>query len=545
MNNKSIDNSKSWLALKNHLKDIRKKSIADLFKENSKRGEKFSVYNDGIYLDFSKNLVNEDTLDLLIKIAENCGLKKEIEAMFNGDEVNVTEKRAALHTLSRDILGTDKNDENSIERKALLKNVKKMEKTALKIVSGNWKGGSGKKIKNIVNIGIGGSFLGPLMTCTALNLFSENTLDIFFISNIDENRSKDILSRLLPEETLFLVVSKSFTTLETLLNFEISKKWIKDKIHSPHGWKNHFIAITSEIDKAVKHGIEESNIIEIEKWIGGRFSVSSPANLSLMLLIGVRNFYDFLRGFNSMDIHFRRTPFKFNIPVLLAIIGIWNINFLNNNQLAVIPYGEDLRFFPDYLQQLEMESNGKSVTREGEKVTYDTAPVIWGTRGTNAQHSFFQMLHQGTKIIPVDFIGYAENYLNKNKNHSILISNMIAQSKALAFGINKDTLKREGRDESLIPHLVCEGNRPSNLIILDELSPYLLGKLISIYEHKTFVQGVIWNINSFDQWGVELGKILSENIYTEIMSKSSVKKDYDSSTLNLIKHFKDVKSRIR
>lgn len=534
---KKIDESKEWKNLKDHYSEIRNISLDELFLKDPKRADSLSIYDDGIYFDYSKNLLNGDTIDLLIELALRSELKSEIEKMFSGENVNVTEKRPALHVASRNFSKNFFSGKTEESVKDASKAFEKMRSISDRILSGEWRGGSGKRVKNIVNIGIGGSYLGPIMSRTALKKFSNEDLNIYYISNIDFGYMHSVLANKNPEETLFLIVSKSFATTETIMNFKEAQKWIENKIDPSVSLKNHFIAVTANRKRAVEFGIDMENILELGEWIGGRYSVSSPANLSLMLSIGPERFEEFLKGFHSMDIHFRNKSFIDNIPVLLALIGIWYNNFFRLRSYSVIPYGEELRLFTPYLQQLDMESNGKSVDKDGNRISYKTAPVLWGDRGTNSQHSFFQLLHQGTDIVPVDFIGYAKNGRSQNIDHSWLISNMIAQSKALAFGIDEDSLKREGRDEKLIPHLICSGNRPSNIILLDELSPYLLGRLIALYEHKTFVQGVIWNIDSFDQWGVELGKKLSENIFSQIVSDKPITNADDSSRNTLVEHF--------
>ncbi len=543
MEKNSISDLTEWKTVKNHFEEIKSINIEKLFAKDNKRGKTFSLYEDGIYFDYSKNQLTEESVDLLVKLAKKVSLGEKIEDLFNGGKVNATENRPALHTVSRDVF-SDKSVISGTDVEQIVSSTyKKMQKFSNGIVSGERKGGTGKRIRNIVNIGIGGSYLGPLMSYCALKRYGSEGINQYFISNLDRTFSENVYKKLDPEETLFIIISKSFSTKETMMNAGSAVDWLSNRLKITNPIKDHFIAITAKKDNALAFGIQEDNVFEIGEWIGGRFSVSSAVNLSLMISLGREKYDRFLKGFHSVDNHFRYAPFRRNIPVLLGLIGIWNRNFFGRSAAAVIPYGEELKYFTKYLQQLEMESNGKSVDINGKSVLIDTVPVIFGDRGTNAQHSFFQLLHQGTDIIPVDFIGFARSGKGRDEFHDMLISNMIAQSEALAFGVEEEKLRINGRDEKIIPHLVCRGNRPSNTMVMDELSPYFLGKLIAIYEHKVFVQGVIWNIDSFDQWGVESGKRLSEKIFSELNSEKPDVKNHDSSTNALIDHYIKLKNK--
>ena len=542
MSLKKIDptKTKSWDNLNSHYKTIKSSSISGFFKENPFRSDDFKIEWEDFYVDFSKNIINSKTIKLLIELCKEVDLKNSIDKYFSGVKINSTENRSVLHTALR---SKEKIFFENIDISKNVKEVKsKLKKFSNKIISGKFKSSSEKKITDIVNIGIGGSDLGPVMVTHALKHYS-NHLKIHFISNVDGDHVVETLKKIDPETTLFIIVSKTFTTQETITNANSVKKWFLSKY--PNGdVSKHFIAVSSSIEKAKKFGISENYIFPMEDWVGGRFSIWGSVGLSIMLSIGPDNFEEILEGAYEMDQHFKDKPFEENIPVILALISIWYNNFFNAETEVVIPYSEYLKLLPSYLQQAVMESNGKNYDRNGNPVSYETGNIIWGSTGTNSQHAFFQLLHQGTKFIPSDFIGFIEPLNNKNDHHEKLMSNFFAQTEALMNGKTEDEVLKELNElkysedniKRVLPFKIFQGNKPSNSILINKLTPKSLGKLICLYEHKIFVQGVIWNIFSFDQWGVELGKKLANNILNEI--QSDIIFTHDESTKNLIKKFK-------
>ena len=543
MSLKKIDptKTKSWDNLNSHYKTIKSSSISDFFKENPFRSDDFKIEWEDFYVDFSKNIINSNTIKLLIELCKEVDLKNSIDKYFSGVKINSTENRSVLHTALRS------KEKIFLENIDISKNVKevksKLKKFSNKIISGKFKSSSEKKITDIVNIGIGGSDLGPVMVTHALKHYS-NHLKIHFISNVDGDHVVETLKKIDPETTLFIIVSKTFTTQETITNANSVKKWFLSKY--PNGdVSKHFIAVSSSVEKAKKFGISENYIFPMEDWVGGRFSIWGSVGLSIMLSIGPDNFEEILEGAYEMDQHFKNKPFEENIPVILALISIWYNNFFNAETEVVIPYSEYLKFLPSYLQQAVMESNGKNYDRNGSPIFYETGNIIWGSTGTNSQHAFFQLLHQGTKFIPSDFIGFIEPLNNENDHHEKLMSNFFAQTEALMNGKTENEVLKELNElkysenqiKRVLPFKIFQGNKPSNSILINKLTPKSLGKLICLYEHKIFVQGIIWNIFSFDQWGVELGKKLANNILNEI--QSDIKFIHDESTKNLIEKFKN------
>jgi len=526
-----------WKKLDEHFKKMQNIHLRDLFKNDPLRGQKFRVEDCGILFDYSKNRITDETLKLLISLAEKCSLKEEIERMFNGEKINETENRAVLHTALRNRSGKPVMLDGTDLMPDVLNVLDQMKKISDKIRKSEWKGYSGKPVKNIINIGIGGSDLGPVMVCEALKYYSDRDLKIRFVSNIDCTHIKEAIIDLNPEETLFIVASKTFTTAETLTNAMTAKKWITDFFGTDKSVANHFIALSTNKSDVVKFGIDPSNMLEFWDWVGGRYSLTSAIGLSIMISIGYDNFIKFLDGFNEMDNHFRNTVFEKNIPVLMALIGVWYNNFFGFKSSAVLPYEQYMHRFTAYLQQGDMESNGKSVTKDGLSVSYSTGPVIWGEPGTNGQHAFYQLMHQGTSIIPADLIGFVNPLHKERDHHNKLIANMIAQAEAFAFGKTSEEVVNEGVEARLVPYKTFEGNRPTNVIMSGKLTPEILGKIIAAYEHKIFTQGVIWNIYSFDQWGVELGKVLAGKVLKELQDKNG-KPVHDSSTNELIEYYR-------
>jgi len=535
---------KSWKSLNNYLKNNSTKTLNDFFIGDKNRFKNFSIESDGLLFDYSKNHIDSVILDYFKEMFNEININHKIKSLFNGDKINLTEKRAVLHPLLRGSYNdhTKKLYENHIKKS--LYNIKLF---SHKINSGLLKGYSGKKIRNIVNVGIGGSDLGPKMVCSALDYYSNKNLNVEFISNIDPTASSNILNRLNHEETIFLISSKSFGTIETIKNGEVCKKWFLNYSKEQETIKKHFFAITSNKEKANDFGIDNNNIFELWEWVGGRYSLWSSVGLPIAIKIGYDNFNKMLDGANDIDKHFINKPFEKNIPFILASIGILYNNFYGCETQAVFPYDEYLKYFPSYLQQLDMESNGKRTLKNSTISDHQTGPIIWGDIGTNGQHAFFQLIHQGTKIIPCDFIGFINSLNPKDNLHELLISNLIGQSRALMKGKNEDELKDElsyteesSEKNLLIKSKSFEGNRPSNTFLFQKLDPYNLGKLIAIYEHKIFLQGCIWNINSFDQWGVELGKSISNKVYDNIKSKKS--NNMDLSSEGLIKFYNKTKS---
>lgn len=533
-----LTNSENWKALERHFGEIKDVHIKTLFEKDKNRGQQFMVKDAGIYFDYSKHRITKETLELLFKLAESRGLEDKRKAMFSGEKINTTEDRAVLHTALR----APKDATILVDGHNVVPDVHavldKMAEFANKIRRNEWKGHTGKPIKNIVNIGIGGSDLGPVMAYEALQFYSIRSLNFFFVSNVDGNDFAEAVKNLQADETLFIISSKTFTTLETMTNAQSARKWTLSHLHEPLAIAKHFVAVSTNVEEVTKFGIDPQNMFEFWDWVGGRYSMTAAIGLSTMIAIGPENYHKMLKGFHQMDEHFLTTPLNENIPVIVGLLGIWYNNFFGAQTQAVFPYDNYLKRFPAYLQQLTMESNGKHVTLEGEKIDYQTGPVYWGEPGTNGQHSFYQLIHQGTKLIPCDFIGFKESLNQLPPHHDYLIANMIAQGEALAFGKTAEEVLREGVSKKLVPHKVFEGNRPSSTFFLDKLTPENLGKLIAMYEHSVFVQGVVWDINSFDQMGVELGKKLAQNIIPELQQKETVLQ-HDSSTNSLINFYRN------
>jgi glucose-6-phosphate isomerase len=539
---KSLTQLTAWESLADHSKDIKQLHLRELFAKDATRGERFIGEATGLFLDYSKNRLTETTLKLLLQLAEECDLRERIEAMFRGERINITENRAVLHVALR----APKNATIMLDGKNVVPEVHavldKMTAFSGRLRSGDWLGHTGKRIRNIVNIGIGGSDLGPVMAYEALKHYSDRTLTFRFVSNIDGIDFVEATRDLDPAETLFIVSSKTFTTLETMTNAGTAREWLLQGLGGDKAAvAKHFVAVSTNGEKVSAFGIDTANMFGFWDWVGGRYSMDSAIGLSTMLAIGPDNFRSMLDGFHQMDEHFRTAPFDRNLPVLLGLLTVWYTNFFNAQTIAVLPYEQYLKRFPAYLQQLTMESNGKHVTLDGKQVTYDTGPIFWGEPGTNGQHSFYQLIHQGTRLIPCDFIAFVHPLTPLGRHHDILLANVFAQAEALAFGKTADQVKAEGTPEWLVPHRVFEGNRPSNVILADRLTPEVLGKLVALYEHSVFTQGTIWNINSFDQWGVELGKALAQRIIPELENPSEPKLNHDSSTDNLIRRYRRLK----
>ena len=536
---KPLTRRPAWKALAAHYKKMRERHLRDLFAEDPKRGELMTAEAVGITLDYSKNRVIDETVKLLVQLAEESGLRDKIDAMFSGEKINITEKRAVLHVALRAPRGASivVDGQNVVPRVHAV--LDKMADFSNRIRSGEWKGHSGKRIRNIVNIGIGGSDLGPVMAYEALKHYSDRAMVFRFVSNIDATDFAEAVHDLDPAETLFIISSKTFTTLETMTNAQTARDWsLKGLGGDVKAVAKHFVAVSTNTAKVSEFGIDTANMFEFWDWVGGRYSMDSAIGLSTMLAVGPDHFRSLLDGFHQMDEHFRTARFERNLPVLMALLAIWYNNFFGAQSVAVLPYEQYLKRFPAYLQQLTMESNGKHVTLKGTEVDYQTSPIYWGEPGTNGQHSFYQLIHQGTKLIPCDFIAFAETLNPLGRHHDLLMANVFAQSEALAFGKKAEEVKGEGTEDWLVPHRVFEGNRPSNTLLADRLTPEMLGKLVALYEHVVFTQGVIWNIDSFDQWGVELGKVLAQRIIPELESQAAPRLKHDNSTNNLIRRYR-------
>jgi len=538
----SLKRLPAWKALAEHSKEIRKLHLRELFANDSTRGEKLVAEGAGLFLDYSKNRVTDTTLKLLQQLAEECDVRGRIDAMFRGDKINVTEKRAVLHVALR----APKNATILLDGKNVVPAVHdvldKMAAFSNRIRSGEWVGHTGKRIRNIINIGIGGSDLGPVMAYEALRHYTDRSLTFRFVSNIDGTDFVEATRDLDPAETLFIVSSKTFTTLETMTNAQTARDWLLKGLGGDKAAvARHFVAVSTNAEKVSAFGIDTDNMFGFWDWVGGRYSMDSAIGLSTMLAIGPDNFHSMLDGFHQMDEHFRTAPFDQNLPILLGLLTVWYTDFFDAQTVAVLPYEQYLKRFPAYLQQLTMESNGKHVTLDGKQVNYDTGPVYWGEPGTNGQHSFYQLIHQGTRLIPCDFIAFGHALTPLGRHHDMLLSNVFAQAEALAFGKTAEQVRAEGTPKWLVPHRVFAGNRPSNVILADRLTPEALGKLVALYEHSVFTQGAIWNINSFDQWGVELGKALAQRIIPELEAPSEPELKHDSSTNNLIRRYRQMK----
>lgn len=529
----------SWEALTTHHDKIRDVHLRTLFAEDPQRGERLTAEASGIFLDYSKNRVTEETVQLLIRLAEECGLRDRIDAMFRGEKINVTEERAVLHVALR----APQDAPIMVDGRNVVMDVHavldKMADFSERVRRGAWKGQTGKRIRNVVNIGIGGSDLGPVMVYEALRFYSDRALTFWFVSNVDGTDFAEAVRDLDPAETLFIVSSKTFTTLETMTNAHSARAWSLAGLGGdPASVARHFVAVSTNAAEVKRFGIDPANMFEFWDWVGGRYSLASAIGLSTMLAVGPDRFREMLAGLHEIDEHFRTAPFSRNLPVLMGLLTVWYTNFCGAHTVAVLPYDQYLKRFPAYLQQLTMESNGKRVTLDGNEVPYDTSPVYWGEPGTNGQHSFYQLIHQGTRLIPCDFIAFQHSLNPLGRHHHLLMANVLAQTEALAFGKTADEVKREGTPDWLVPHRVFEGNRPSNTILADRLTPATLGRLIGLYEHSVFTQGVIWNVDSFDQWGVELGKVLAARIVPELEGPEESALQHDSSTNSLIRRYR-------
>jgi glucose-6-phosphate isomerase len=542
LNSLPLNQRPSWKALESHAEQMKSVTLRELFAEDAGRGERLTAEADGIFLDYSKNRVTDATLKLLVALAEEAGLQAKIEAMFRGDKINITENRAVLHVALR----APKDEKIVVDGEDVVPGVHevldKMAAFADKVRAGEWKGHTGKRIRNVINIGIGGSDLGPVMAYEALKHYSQRDLTFRFVSNVDGTDFAEAVRDLNADETLFLIASKTFTTLETMTNAHSARDWSLAGLGGDESAvAKHFVAISTNAKLVAQFGIDTANMFGFWDWVGGRYSMDSAIGLSTMIAIGPEYFTEMLAGFHQMDVHFRTTPLEKNLPVLLGLLTVWYTDFFDAQTVAVLPYEQYLKRFPAYLQQLTMESNGKHVTLDGTLVAAETGPVYWGEPGTNGQHSFYQLIHQGTRLIPCDFIGFAKALNPLGRHHDMLMANVFAQAEALAFGKTAEQVKAEGTPDWLVPHRVFEGNRPSNVILADVLTPEVLGKLVALYEHSVFTQGAIWNIDSFDQWGVELGKVLATKILGELESAAEPAMAHDSSTTSLIRRYRKSK----
>ena len=536
----TLPRRQAWKALQAHYKSMQATHLRTMFADDPQRGSRMSVEAIGVFLDYSKNRITDETIRLLVQLAEESGLREGIEAMFRGEKINVTENRAVLHVALR----APREASIMVDGKNVVPKVHAvLDRTAAfsqRVRSGEWKGYTGKPIRNVVNIGIGGSDLGPVMAYEALKHYTERSLTFRFVSNVDGTDLAEAVRDLQADETLFIVSSKTFTTLETMTNANSAREWSLAGLGGdPVSVAKHFVAVSTNAEAVAKFGIDTANMFQFWDWVGGRYSMESAIGLSTMIAIGPDNFLAMLNGSHQMDEHFRQTPFAQNLPVLMGLLTIWYVNFFGAETVAILPYEQYLKRFPAYLQQLTMESNGKHVMLGGKAVSYETSPVYWGEPGTNGQHSFYQLIHQGTRLIPCDVIAFHQPLNPLGRHHDLLMANVFAQTEALAFGKTAEEVKNEGTPDWLVPHRVFEGNRPSNTILAERLTPETLGKLIALYEHSVFTQGVIWNIDSFDQWGVELGKVLAQRIAPELESKDETSLGHDSSTNNLIRRYRN------
>jgi len=532
----------AWMALKDHHREIEGVHLRQLFAEDPKRGERLAAEAVGIYFDYSKNRITDETLKLLLRLAEQSGLRERIDAMFSGEKINVSEGRAVLHVALR----APRNASISVDGRNVVPEVHavldKMAEFANRLRGGDWKGYTGKRIRNVINVGIGGSDLGPVMAYEALKHYSERNMTFRFVSNVDGTDFAEAVQDLNAEETLFIISSKTFTTLETMTNAHTARDWLLAGLRGEEkAIAKHCVAVSTNAEEVKKFGIDTANMFGFWDWVGGRYSMDSAIGLSTMIAVGADNFRAMLDGFHQMDEHFRTTPFERNLPVLMGLLSVWYNDFFGAQTVAVLPYEQYLKRFPAYLQQLTMESNGKHVTLEGARVDYDTGPIYWGEPGTNGQHSFYQLIHQGTRLIPCDFLGFGHSLNPLGRHHDILLANVFAQTEALAFGKTSEEVKAEATPDWLVAHRLFEGNRPSNTLLLDRLTPGALGKLVALYEHSVFTQGAIWQIDCFDQWGVELGKVLAQRIIPQLESATESKLEHDSSTNNLIRRYRKLK----
>jgi glucose-6-phosphate isomerase len=531
----------AWLTLQKHHEEINAAHLRDLFAEDPNRGERLVAQGAGLYLDYSKNRINDETIELLVKLAQESRLRERTEAMFAGERINVSENRSVLHVALR----MPKGESLVVDGVDVVAEVhgvlERMSAFADRIRSGEWKGHTGKPIRNVVNIGIGGSDLGPVMAYESLRHYTRRDLSFRFVSNVDSTDFAEATRDLAAEETLFIVSSKTFTTLETMTNARTAREWALAALHDDSAIAKHFVAVSTNAQEVSKFGIDTANMFGFWDWVGGRYSMDSAIGLSTMLAVGPEGFRELLAGFHEMDVHFATTPFERNLPVLMGLLAVWYADFFDAQTVGVMPYSQYLKRFPAYLQQLTMESNGKHVTLDGRPVDYQTGAVYWGEPGTNGQHSFYQLIHQGTKLIPVDLIGFAGDLNPIGDHHDLLMSNVFAQAEALAFGKTEQEVRAEGTDEAVVPHRVFEGNRPTNVILAEQLTPRTLGSLVALYEHSVFTQGTIWGIDSFDQWGVELGKVLAKRIIPELESKDEPDLRHDSSTNALIRRYRQMR----
>jgi glucose-6-phosphate isomerase len=534
----------AWNALAAHYREIKGLHMRELFAKDPKRGDRLAAEAVGIYLDYSKNRITDETLTLLLQLAEEAGLRARTDAMFGGEKINTSEKRAVLHIALRAPKGQSilVDGENVVPGVHAV--LDRMADFSNRVRGGTWLGHTGRRIRNVVNIGIGGSDLGPVMAYEALKHYSDRAMTFRFVSNVDGTDFAEATRDLDPAETLFIVSSKTFTTLETMTNARSARQWSLAGLGGDEkSVAKHFVAVSTNAKDVAKFGIDTANMFGFWDWVGGRYSMDSAIGLSTMLAIGPDNFHAMLGGFHEMDEHFRTAPYARNLPVLMGLLAVWYNNFFGAQTAAVLPYEQYLKRFPAYLQQLTMESNGKHVTLDGKPVTYDTGPIYWGEPGTNGQHSFYQLIHQGTRLIPCDFIGFYRTLNQLGEQHDMLLANVLAQGEALAFGKTAEEVKAEGSADWLVPHRVFEGNRPSNVILLSQLTPGALGKLVALYEHSVFTQGTIWGVDSFDQWGVELGKVLAQRIIPELTSESEPKLGHDSSTNALIRRYREFRKK--
>ena len=532
----------AWKALETHYEKVRNVTLRSLFSDDPQRAARFTTEAAGLFLDYSKNRITEETRKLLLQLAQESGLRERMDAMFRGEKINVTEKRAVLHVALR----APKGESIVVDGEDVVPGVHavldKMAAFSDRVRSGDWKGHTGKRIRNVINIGIGGSDLGPVMAYEALKYYSDRKMVFRFVSNVDGTDFAEAVIDLDPAETLFIISSKTFTTLETMTNAHTARDWALAGLKGDQAAvAKHFVAVSTNAAEVAKFGIDTANMFGFWDWVGGRYSMDSAIGLSTMLAIGPANFRAMLDGFHQMDEHFRTAPFESNLPVILGLLTVWYTDFFNAQTMAVLPYEQYLKRFPAYLQQLTMESNGKHVTLDGDHVNYDTGPIYWGEPGTNGQHSFYQLIHQGTRLIPCDFIGFEKSLNPLGRHHDMLLANVFAQAEALAFGKTAEQVKAEGTPDWLVPHRVFEGNRPSNVLLTEKLTPETLGKLVALYEHSVFTQGTIWQIDSFDQWGVELGKVLAQHIIAEIEAPGNAALQHDASTNNLIGRYRKLK----
>jgi glucose-6-phosphate isomerase len=539
---KRLTETPAWQALQAHYEKIKDVPLRQLFAEDPERGQRLVAQSDGLYLDYSKNRITDETIRLLMQLANERGVAERRDAMFRGEKINLTENRAVLHVALRAPRGTQINVDGVDVVPGVHAVLDKMSAFSTRVRSGEWKGYTGRAIKNVINVGIGGSYLGPEMAYDALRTFTDRSMKFRFVANVDGAAFAEATHDLDPAETLFILSSKTFTTLETMTNAATARRWIVDALKDDAAVARHFVAVSTNAKGVAKFGIDTENMFGFWDWVGGRYSMDSAIGLSTMIAVGPKGFQELLGGFHDMDEHFRTIPLEQNLPVLMGLLTVWYDNCFGAQTLGIMPYSDHLRRFPAYLQQLQMESNGKHVDLDGHAVNYQTGPIIWGEPGTDGQHSFYQLIHQGTKLIPCDLIGFCKPLSEFTDHHDLLMANLFAQAEALAFGKTAEELKAEGSPDFQTPFRVCEGNRPTNMILAERLTPRTLGRLVALYEHSVFTQGAIWNIDSFDQWGVELGKVLAQRIIPELQSSTEPKLKHDSSTNSLIERYRRLRS---